>query len=308
MTNAYLQRWLSLGSVLLWWLLAWHWASSHPWLAVGCFLAPALITPTLIAIQCIVSCIVSRESAVPRARVGGWLQAWWRETRIAWQIFSWWQPFFRAALADQLHRPASASADQRGVVLVHGFFCNRAFWTLWMRRLRREGRVFVAVDLEPAFGSIDAYVQTIECAVRQVSDATGQPPVVVGHSMGGLAIRAWLRSVGGLQRVHQVITIGTPHHGTALARYGHGTNGAQMRQRSRWLEALGQVENATHTVLERNKFVCFYSNCDNIVFPVSSAMLQGADNRLVVHRGHVDLAFAPVVQAACWDAMGASES
>jgi pimeloyl-ACP methyl ester carboxylesterase len=81
----------------------------------------------------------------------------------------------------------------RGVVLVHGFLCNRAFWTPWLAPLRARGHAFVAVTLEPAFGSIDDYAPAIEAAVRRVTEATGQAPLIVGHSMGGLAIRAWLR-------------------------------------------------------------------------------------------------------------------
>ena len=34
-----------------------------------------------------------------------------------------------------------------------------------MRRLRRRGVPFVAVNLEPVFGSIDSYAATIEAAV-----------------------------------------------------------------------------------------------------------------------------------------------
>ena len=42
-------------------------------------------------------------------------------------------------------------------------------------------------------------------------------------------------------------------------------------------------------------FTCWYSNCDNIVFPVSSAALPSADNRLVRGVAHVHLAFHPAI-------------
>ena len=41
--------------------------------------------------------------------------------------------------------------------------------------------------------------------------------------------------------------------------------------------------------------VCWYTNCDNIVFPPSTATLPGADNRLVRGVAHVQLAFVPEV-------------
>ena len=296
MTNANIQRFLNCGLVLFWWALAWHYGLRQPVAALLCFVAPALITPALLAMQCIASCIFNRTDPTPASGLQGWLLAWARESVVVWRVFSWWQPFFRAAIPDNLD---STVPGKRGMVLVHGFFCNRALWTLWMRHLHAQGRVFVAVDLEPAFGSIDDYTATEEAAVRQVTQATGLPPVVVGHSMGGLAARAWLASLGSLDRVHKIITIGTPHHGTALARFGYGVNSGQMQRVSHWLTALKQHENA----LNSDKFVCFFSNCDNIVLPASSATLAKADNRMLPSRGHVDLIFSKQVQAACWKAL-----
>ncbi|RYF38882.1 MAG: permease, partial [Comamonadaceae bacterium] len=48
-------------------------------------------------------------------------------------------------------------------------------------------------------------------------------------------------------------------------------------------------------------FTCWYSNCDNIVFPTSTAQLQGADNRFVDGVAHVQMAFHPEVMKACLD-------
>ena len=79
------------------------------------------------------------------------------------------------------------------MLFVHGFFCNRGLWNPWMRRLRAAGIPFVAVNLEPVFGSIDSYASIVEAAVRSLEQATGGAPVIVAHSMGGLAVRSWLQ-------------------------------------------------------------------------------------------------------------------
>jgi triacylglycerol esterase/lipase EstA (alpha/beta hydrolase family) len=172
-----------------------------------------------------------------------------------------------------------------------------------MKRLQSERRVYIAVDLEPAFGSIDAYVSAVDRAVAQVHRATGLAPIIVGHSMGGLAARAWLATQAHKETdaipVHRIITLGTPHHGTWLARFSHTLNGAQMKSGSEWLHNLKVNEKK----LQKVQLTCFFSNCDNIVFPVSSAKLEGADNRLVLSRGHVDMAHDPEVIAACWALM-----
>ena len=60
-----------------------------------------------------------------------------------------------------------------------------------------------------------------------------------------------------------------------------------------WLASLAAQEPAGRRAL----FTCFYSNCDNVVFPASTATLAGADNRFVAGRAHVTLASDPVVMA-----------
>jgi triacylglycerol esterase/lipase EstA (alpha/beta hydrolase family) len=181
----------------------------------------------------------------------------------------------------------AAEPPSRGVVLVHGYCCNRGLWNPWLEQLRARAVPAVAVDLEPVFGSIDDYAPIVEAAVRTIEQSTGRPPVLVGHSMGGLAIRAWLRQAGpgAIDRVHHIVTIGSPHHGTWLGRAGHTTNARQMRLRSPWLQALVDAESPG----QRHRFTCFWSHCDNIVFPASSATLPGADNRHLEAVAHVDL-------------------
>jgi triacylglycerol esterase/lipase EstA (alpha/beta hydrolase family) len=205
-------------------------------------------------------------------------------------VFCWRQPFRTHAIGDQLAPPALVHG-RRGVVFVHGLFCNRGFWTPWLWRLQGGGHAFVAVSLEPVLGSIDDYVPQIENAVAQVTRASGMPPLLVCHSMGGLAVRAWLRQMKSEARVHHVVTLGTPHCGTWLARFGHGRNTRQMRLLSDWHTQLDHGMPADRHAL----FTCWYSNCDNIVFPSANATLPGAQNRLVRGVAHVQLAFLPQV-------------
>jgi triacylglycerol esterase/lipase EstA (alpha/beta hydrolase family) len=303
MTNAWIQRLLTLSLLLLALGCArWLWGQYPVW-AIICVFIPIGVSGLIISMHFFALYVVNRHDPAPRATILAHIKAWWGELCASVLIFNWWQPFRRAAEPDCMSQSING---QVGIVLIHGFFCNRGFWTPWMQRLRSEGRVCVAVDLEPAFGSIDSYAQIIDNAVRQVQATTGLPPVLVGHSMGGLAIRAWLawRGADGQASealVRRVITLGTPHHGTWLGNFSYSTNGAQMCLNSPWLKALKSNE-ASETAA---KFICFYSNCDNIVFPVSSATLEGADNRFVGSLGHVAMAHDADVIAACWPLMQA---
>jgi triacylglycerol esterase/lipase EstA (alpha/beta hydrolase family) len=124
-----------------------------------------------------------------------------------------------------------------------------------------------------------------------MTQATGKPPLLVGHSMGGLAVRAWLRDHDADARVHGVVTIGTPHHGTWLGRFGFAPNAQQMRWQSPWLLQLVAAEPAQRY----RRFTCFWGHCDNIVFPASTATLPGADNRHLRSHAHVHLLRHPQV-------------
>ena len=273
------------------WLL--YFGRSAPVLAVTGFLMIVLGYTAFLAVEFILGWQVNKSDPVPQPGGRQLLAAWLGETVTAPQVFCWRQPFRSQAIPDQLEPPKLVQG-RRGVVFIHGFFCNRGFWTPWLKRLRGSGHAFVALDLEPLFGSIDEYVPQIENAVRRVTLATGLPPLLVCHSMGGLAARAWLKRMKAEVRVHHVVTIGTPHRGTWLARFDHGHNGCQMHLLSDWHTQLDHGMPADRHAL----FTCWYSNCDNIVFPASTATLPGADNRLVPGVAHVQLAFVPQVMEA----------
>jgi len=228
------------------------------------------------------------EPGGPHAGPGQLLQAWWGEVITAPRVFLWRQPFRSNDEADYLPKER---CGHHGLVLVHGFVCNRGLWNPWTRDLRRRGIPHIAVNLEPVFGSIDGYTAIIDAAVARLQAATGETVVLVGHSMGGLAIRAWLREFAADARVRRVITIGSPHGGTWLARFGHTTNGKQMRQRSPWLAHLAAAEPPARA----ERFTCFYGHCDNIVFPVLSGTMPGAVNVHVPATAHVHMAFHPLV-------------
>jgi len=263
-------------------------AQSEPTWAGAGMLIILLGYAVFLAAEFVLLALVQQSEPAPRPTPSQLLGAWWSEVLTAPQVFCWRQPF-RSHVEPDFLPPKPSGA--RGVVLVHGFVCNRALWNPWMTRLRSVGVPFVAINLEPLFGSIDNYVGLIEDAVKRMEAMTGQAPVLVAHSMGGLAARAWLAASSSDARVHRVITIGTPHHGTWLARFGQTTNGRQMRIGSDWLRQLSGREAPQRFA----KFTCCYSHCDNIVFPAGTATLPGATNLHIPGAAHVHMAFQPAV-------------
>lgn len=204
-------------------------------------------------------------------------------------LFALIQPFERALMGnDRLRR---LEKDQVPLLLVHGFGCNRGSWWWLRRRLERSGHCVATVNLEPVFTGIDDYVDIIAARVRAVGRETGaQRLMLVGHSMGGLACRAYLAQHGAGQ-VARLLTLGTPHRGSEIARIGYGRNVRQMQPDSPWLRALAQREQggiAATAVLSLH---------DNFVMPQAPQHPEGWPVREVIGLGHLAMLFSPRIAA-----------
>jgi triacylglycerol esterase/lipase EstA (alpha/beta hydrolase family) len=202
-------------------------------------------------------------------------------------VTSWHVPRSRARMT------VHADGARVPVLLVHGYGCNSGYWAHLEPLLDRARISHASIDLEPVAAGIDDYAPLIEARVHELCAATGAARIaIVAHSMGGLAARAWMRAYGHA-RVARLITLGTPHHGTALARFGPGANAAQMRRDSPWLRALAAGETAD----VRARIVSLYTHHDNIVAPQDSSELPGARNVAFGGVGHVALGSNPRVLA-----------
>jgi triacylglycerol esterase/lipase EstA (alpha/beta hydrolase family) len=181
-----------------------------------------------------------------------------------------------------LREPAPAPAA-RPVILVHGVLVNDGMWFDFRRRLARSGVGAVyTLNYGPPYADIERYAAQLAAKIEAVRHATGAARVaVVGHSMGGLVARAYVRRWG-TGAVDRLITIGTPHHGSLLAWLVPGRCLAQMRPGNRWLADLNAVPPATAVV----PTLSLWSRHDTMVVPQASSELPGADNVALVGIGH----------------------
>ena len=213
-------------------------------------------------------------------------------------LFTVIQPFEAFWLGpDRLAKP---SGGRLPLLLIHGYQCNRGFW-FWLRpRLEAAGWVVATHSMELAWTEIDNYAEGIERRIDQVLAATGASQVIlVGHSMGGLACRAYLRRHG-RRKVARLITLGSVHHGTRLARLGLGPNARQMQIGNPWLVALG----ATNAVHLPPGSASIFSYHDNYVFPQETgSTLEGAANVAIGGVSHVWMAFSPAVLGKLLEAL-----
>lgn len=206
-------------------------------------------------------------------------------------MFTLIQPFERWFMgAERVRRLGRGEAP---LLLVHGYGCNRGAWWRLRRRLKAAGRCVATLNLEPIYGSIDDYVEPLRVRVESLCAQTGaQQVILLSHSMGGLACRAYLARHGA-ERVAKLVTLGAPHRGSILARIGLGRNARQMEPGSPWLAALGDKGLPAGLAV-----VSIYSVHDNFAMPQDAQRLEGADNQPVAGLGHLALLFSPRVSAA----------
>ena len=153
--------------------------------------------------------------------------------------------------------------------------------------------------------SYQAFGPDIRAAARvlgeQVELASARSPgrsaVVIGYSLGGLVARYYVQALGGDVHVPLVITLATPHGGTAAALLAppHPLM-RQLRPGSTLLAELAEP-----AVGCRTRFVAFYSDFDEVVIPASRGRIDHPDlkarNVLVPGVGHLTLPLhEPVIE------------
>jgi triacylglycerol esterase/lipase EstA (alpha/beta hydrolase family) len=250
---------------------AWRFVAGAPLV----YFAPAVV---LVAIWSAVTW-VWRTPRPPEARIGiaATLRLFFIETwvlGVSWPLMA-------------LHRflmpqpPATRSA--RPVLLIHGVLVNDGMWFLPRRRLARLGAgPIYTINYGPPHGDIEDFADQLAAKVDEICAATGAERVVlVGHSMGGLVARAYLRRFGG-DRVAKLITIGTPHHGSVLAWSFPGRGLEQMRPGNPWLVELNRDEGTPPPA----PIVSIWSQHDSMVAPQASCTLTCAENVAFVGVGH----------------------
>lgn len=179
------------------------------------------------------------------------------------------------------------------ILLVHGFSDNRSAFTVLSRALRKRGfGVVYALNsslLTALTGDVRSAAHKLGEEVERICETTGAEQVhVVGHSLGGLVARYYVQRLGGDARVHTLVTLGTPHHGTIAAYLLPTPVLRQLRPHSDI-----QAELAAPSPGCRTRFVAVWSELDGWIMPQRNARLDHADllvtNYQLSDVGHLSL-------------------
>lgn len=107
------------------------------------------------------------------------------------------------------------------VLIVGGLTEPQALLDTLQGRLEAAGFTVFTMQLPgaiPGTQDIALSAQAVAAKARQVLSQTGAAKLdVVGHSEGGLALRYYVKNLGGAAQVARYVSLATPQHGTQLA-------------------------------------------------------------------------------------------
>jgi len=113
------------------------------------------------------------------------------------------------------------------VILVHGWTGRAADMSVMRDAFTAAGYPAYTVDLPGQNNVVNA--QVIADLVDRARAETGAVRVdLVGHSMGGLSARWYLKRLGGADKVRTYVSMGSPHYGYPLACFLGEQDGGQM--------------------------------------------------------------------------------
>jgi pimeloyl-ACP methyl ester carboxylesterase len=226
----------------------------------------------------------AKALATPTGALGAAVEAAWVTTHLA--LYPWGligrhhrdsQLGFRVEHLPPIQRGlliSDVEAAGTPILLVHGMVDNRSIFTLLRLGLRRRGfgRV-TSMNYSPFTADVRVAAAQLAEEVEALVAETGYERIhVVGHSMGGLIARYYVTRLGGDERVHTLVTLGTPHQGTYTAYGWHNQLTRQLRPGSGLMRELEQPVPDCRT-----RFVVYWSDLDQMVFPQRNAALNHPD-------------------------------
>jgi triacylglycerol lipase len=176
------------------------------------------------------------------------------------------------------------------IILVHGVIDNHSIFTVLRRHLGRRGfgRV-ISLNYSPLTDDIRRVSRRLSMLVEAVCRETGYERVhIVGHSMGGVIARHYVQRLGGDARVHTLVTLGSPHGGSAYARLLPHSLARQLRPQSDFVQELNEPAPGCRT-----RMIAIWSDLDQVVVPQRNARIEHPDltsrNVFVRGVGHMSL-------------------
>lgn len=199
--------------------------------------------------------------------------------------FNWSQPFPALAMRGN---PVGRRGG-RPILLVHGFFSNRGIWHRMRGQLLARGLGPIhLMELSPVFAAVSSMADSLHRQIESIRRESGAAQIdLVVHSMGGLVSRQYFREHGTGAIAH-FVSIGSPHHGTRVAKMALFRCVFDMQRGGGFLADLADYETQHPPKVDA---LSIYSLNDDLVYPPETSELSWAENRALQGVGHVSLCF-----------------
>src|SRR3954468_5632834 len=180
-----------------------------------------------------------------------------------------------------------SAAHPYPVVLVHGTFGDMTVsWNLISPRLKHDGYCVFALDYgQRATDPIEGSAAQLRDFVARVLAATGARKVsLVGHSQGGMMPRYYIKFLGGLGKVEDLIGLAPSNHGTS-------NPGALLLDGASLCDSCGQQTAGSAFITHLNagdetpgsvSYTAVETRYDEVVIPYTSAFLSGPNTTNVL--------------------------
>ena len=230
----------------------------------------------------------NREDRPPPLGFAGWITFFWRTLKGAF-VLLWWT--LRAAFRSGLRQPKGVVTG-RPVLCVHGLFLNDT--TMWgiRQRLRSLGRPTRAVFMGLPIPTPRTYSEPLTRVMREMAARFPDEGFeIVAHSIGGVMTREVLtRNPELATSVHRIVTLGSPHHGTAVVRWIHfGPIYKMLALDSDYLKGLADFR----TLAPCADVTTLATQHDLVVYPVWTSFLEGALRVTMSEVSHLGLLTEP---------------
>jgi triacylglycerol lipase len=243
----------------------------------------------------------ARSALSPRVLQGAAIEIGWLTTHLAMYPLG-----LMTSVGDRTDRlnlsgltPAQRSllvGDVRAagtpILLAHGIVDNHTVFALMRRQLLRRGFTRIhTFSYSPLTLDVRKTAERMGEEIEALCEESGSEQIhVIGHSLGGLIARYYVQRLGGDERVHTCVTLGTPHQGTVAARLLPWPLVKQVRPDSDLMAELDQPAPDCQT-----RFIAFYSDVDQLIVPQRRARIRHPDlttrNIRVRGVGHLSLPF-----------------
>ncbi len=175
------------------------------------------------------------------------------------------------------------------VYVLHGVLATAGVFELLERRLREAGVGHVASFTYGPLRAVDSLADQLRRECEKIPE--GARLHLVGHSLGGVVARYYVQEGGGRGRVRQTISLGSPFHGTSIARYLPPALEGNLSPSSAFLARLRDPARGAPEV----PHLSVVAADDMLVRPAMSAAFPVGDVEVLEDVGHNGLLFDPRV-------------